>query len=112
MRDISWNRAAFKAFMKFPIEVRERMSAGLEAVLQGKFPEIAKPLKGFDSGVYELAMRHRGNAWRTVYALKIDDDVWVLHAFQKKSTEGIKTSKLDIDLIETRLSLLRRNANG
>ncbi len=87
------------------------MSAGLEAVSSGKYPEIAKPLTGLGSGVYELALAYRGNAWRTIYALKVDNDVWVIHAFQKKSTEGIKTSKHDIDLIEMRLSALRRSLN-
>ena len=40
-------------------------------------------------------------------ALKIDDDVWVIHAFQKKSKSGIKTPQQDIELIEQRLKRLR-----
>jgi phage-related protein len=31
----------------------------------------------------------------------------VVHAFQKKSTQGIKTSKRDIDLIRDRLKRLK-----
>lgn len=79
----------------------------LEAVAEGAFPDLAKPMKGFKDGVFELALPYGGNAWRTVYALKIDDDVWVIHAFQKKSTDGIKTPKYEIELIEARLKLLR-----
>jgi hypothetical protein len=37
----------------------------------------------------ELALKHRGDALRVVYALQIDDDIWVAHAFQKKSKSGI-----------------------
>jgi len=39
--------------------------------------------------------------------LQIDDDIWVRHAFQKKSKSGIKTPKQDIDLIHQRLKRLR-----
>lgn len=37
----------------------------------------------------------------------IGDDVWVVHAFQKKSTQGVKTPKKEIDLIRSRLKRLR-----
>jgi phage-related protein len=55
----------------------------------------------------ELALKHRGDAFRVVYALQIDDDIWVVHAFQKKSKSGIKTPKQEIDLIRDRLKRLR-----
>ena len=55
----------------------------------------------------ELALRHRGDAFRVVSALQIDDDIWVIHAFQKKSKSGIKTPRQDIDLIRDRLKRLR-----
>ena len=51
----------------------------------------------------ELALAFRGDAFRVVYALQLGADVWVLHAFQKKSRTGIKTPKQEIDLIEARL---------
>lgn len=70
-------------------------------------PSLAKPLKGFSTGVLELAMQHRGDAYRVVYALRIDPDIWIVHAFQKKSKSGIKTPKTDIDLITERLKRLR-----
>ncbi len=70
-------------------------------------PSLAKPLKGFGTGVLELAMQHRGDAYRVVYALRIDTDIWIVHAFQKKSKSGIKTPKTDIDLITERLKRLR-----
>jgi len=39
--------------------------------------------------------------------LQIGDDIWVIHAFQKKSKSGIKTPKHDIDLVQERLRRLR-----
>ncbi len=47
--------------------------------------DIAKPLKGFGSGVFEVALKYRTDAYRTVYALQNGHDVLVLHAFQKKA---------------------------
>jgi phage-related protein len=46
---------------------------------------------------------HRGGTYRAVYAVRIAQSIHVLHAFQKKSTSGIKTAKTDVDMIERRL---------
>ena len=43
------------------------------------------------AGVMELALRFRSDAYRVAYALQIGDDIWVIHAFQKKSKTGIAT---------------------
>ena len=83
------------------------MLDALTVVAGGGMPGMAKPLKGFGSGVLELALRHRGEAYRVVYALQIGADIWVLHAFQKKSKSGIKTPKAEVDLIHERLKRLK-----
>jgi phage-related protein len=44
-----------------------------------------------DGGIFEIAVKHRGDAFRAIYAVQIGDDVWVIDAFQKKSKSGIKT---------------------
>jgi phage-related protein len=69
--------------------------------------KAAKPLKGLGSGVFEIALPLRGNAFRVVYAVQIGDEVWVIHAFQKKSTQGIKTPPHEVELIESRLKKLK-----
>lgn len=55
----------------------------------------------------EIALPLDGNAYRVVYALQIGRDIWVVPTFQKKSTQGIKTPKREIDLIEERLKRLK-----
>jgi phage-related protein len=55
----------------------------------------------------ELALKHRGDAFRVVYALQIGTNIWVIHAFQKKSTSGVKTPKHEIDLVQLRLRQLK-----
>jgi phage-related protein len=41
-----------------------------------------------------------------VYALQLGLDIWVIHAFQEKSTAGMKTPKREIDLVKDRLKRL------
>jgi phage-related protein len=83
------------------------MARALTILAEGRMPDIAKPLSGLGSGVTEWALKHRGDAFRVVYALQIGDDISVVHAFQKKSKSGIKTPKQDIDLIGERLRRLK-----
>jgi len=106
-RPISWLKAARKDFKEFPAGARLEMARALTILAEGQMPDIAKHLAGFGSGVMELALKHRGDAYRVVYALQIDDDIWVVHAFQKKSKSGIKTPKHEIDLIHDRLKRLK-----
>ena len=67
-------------------------------------PKDAKPFKGVGSGVVEIALRYDTDAYRTVVAVQLGKKLYVLHAFQKKSKTGSKTSKQDVDLINTTLS--------
>jgi phage-related protein len=106
-RPISWLKGARKDFEDFPQGAQIEMARALTILAEGQMPDIAKPLTGLGSGVMELALKHRGDAFRVVYALQIDDDIWAVHAFQKKSKTGIKTPKQDIDLIRERLKRLR-----
>jgi len=104
---VSRLKGARKDFEDFPLGAQVGMARALTILAEGRMPEIAKPLAGFGSGVMELALRHRGDAFRIVYALRVGDDIWVLHAFQKKSKSGIKTPKPAIELIQARLKRMK-----
>jgi phage-related protein len=106
-RPISWVSAARKEFESFPEGAQSICLAALTIAAEGSKADIAKPLKGLGSGVMEIALPHRGNAFRVVYAVQLGEDVWVVHAFQKKSTQGIKTPKHEIDLISARVKRLK-----
>ena len=74
---------------------------------EGGKADIAKPMHGLGSGVFELALPFRGDAFRMIYAVQLAEEIWVIHAFQKKSTQGIKTPQREIDLIKDRLRQLK-----
>ena len=64
----------------------------------------AKPLKGFGAaGVLEIVAEHVGDTFRAVYTVKFATAIYVLHAFQKKSKSGIKTTTEDLKMIRRRL---------
>lgn len=106
-RTISWVKAALKDFLAFPKDAQDRASAALTFVAEGATPDIAKPLAGLGSGVWELAIKSRGDAFRVVYVLQLGEDIWVVHAFQKKSKKGIATPKHEIDLVRERIKRLK-----
>ena len=106
-RPISWIKAARKDFEAFPPAVQMEGLRSLTVAAEGSKADNVKPLKGLDSGVMEIVLKHRGDAFRVVYAVQIGKDIWVVHAFQKKSTQGIKTPKHEIDLVNDRIKRLK-----
>jgi phage-related protein len=106
-RPISWIKAALKEFETFPEGARSVCLAALTIAAEGGKADIAKPMRGLGSGVFEIALAFKGDAFRVVYVVQLTDELWVVHTFQKKSTEGIKTPQEEIDLIKDRLKRLR-----
>jgi len=107
-RPISWIKAARKDFEEFPEQAQMEILRALTIAAEGQKADTAKPMKGLGSGVFEIALAWRGDAYRTVYAVQLGRDIWVVHAFQKKSKTGIKTPKQEIDLIKQRLKQFRK----
>ena len=109
MRDLFWVGDSKKRLLEFPLDARKKIGYALGEVQAGETPDKIKPLRGF-SGVYEIAREHTGDAYRAVYVVNLGDLVYVLHCFQKKSTQGIKTPKKEIDLIRRRLNMAKEHA--
>lgn len=106
-RKISWVKAARKDFEEFPEDVQSDMRDALTLAAEGELSGKAKPFKGLDGGVFEIALRYRGDAFRAIYAVKIDVDIWVIHAFQKKSKSGVKTPRREVDVIHEKVKRLK-----
>jgi phage-related protein len=106
-RPISWIKAALKEFDTFPEKAKSICLAALTIAAEGGKADTSKPMHGFGSGVFEIALRFRGDAFRVLYAVQLGEEIWVLHAFQKKSTRGIKTPQREIDLIADRMKRLK-----
>jgi len=76
-RPVSWIRAALKEFETFPEEARTLFLAALTIAAEGGKADLAKPMHGLGSGVFEIALAFKGDAFRTVYTVQYADDIWV-----------------------------------
>jgi phage-related protein len=69
-----------------------------------EYPSV-KALKGFGGrAVLEIVISRAGDTWRTVYTVRFQDAVYVLHAFKKKSKRGIATPQRELNLVKQRLA--------
>jgi phage-related protein len=108
-RPVVWVGSSRRDLREFPREVRRDIGRALYAAQDGEIDPAAKPMRGFGGGsIVEIIANHRGDTWRTVYTVRFEDAIYVLHAFQKKSKRGIATTKRDIELIRQRLAEAER----
>jgi len=101
-RPVIWVGDSRRKLRDFPDGARKLLGDELQLIQFGGMPKDAKPLRGFGSGVVEIALRYASDAYRVVVALQIGERIYVLHAFQKKSKKGIATPKRDVELIKRR----------
>jgi phage-related protein len=88
----------------FPLEAKKEIGLALRAAQKGQKADNAKPLKGFGgASVLQITSNFDGDTYRTIYTVQLKGMIYVLHAFQKKSNVGIKTSQNDINKIKARL---------
>ncbi len=106
-RPVSWIKAALKEFETFPEGARTICPAALTIAAEGGKADVVRPMQGLGSGVFEIALPFRGDAFRLVSAVQLAEQIWVVHAFQKKSKQGVKTPKREMDLIDDRLKRLK-----
>ncbi|WP_442595008.1 type II toxin-antitoxin system RelE/ParE family toxin [Parapusillimonas sp. JC17] len=103
-RPLRWVASSKKDLMAMPEDVQDTFGYALHLAQAGQKHPDAKPLKGFGgAGVLEVVEDFHGDTYRAVYTVRYAHAVYVVHCFQKKSTQGIATSKPDVDLIKSRL---------
>ncbi len=107
MKKLRFIGSSLDDLKNFPLEARREAGFELDAVQRGGVPSDFKPLPAVGSGVYEIRIHALGE-WRVVYVAKMDDAVYVLHAFHKKTQ---KTRHEDIELAARRYKQLG-NADG
>lgn len=111
MKELVWLGNSKKKLAQFPREVVQEVGYALYHAQRGDHYTKTKPFKGSGSGVYEIVIEFEKNAYRSVYIVNLDDAVYVVHCFQKKSKRGIKTPKEEINIIKQRLKQLRTELN-
>ena len=100
---LTWMGSSKRDLLAMPVQLHKEFGVALDIAQQGLTPEGAKLLKGKANGAIQLSEDHNRDTYRAVYSVALDDVLYVLHCFQKKSKKGAETPKADIDLIESRL---------
>jgi len=83
---------------EFPGDARE-CGYQLDRVQRGYDPSHWKPMPTVGSGVREIRVREDGGAFRVIYVAKLEDHLYVLHCFRKRTQ---KTAKADLDVAAKR----------
>lgn len=103
-KPVHWMGSSRRDLKRFPEDVQRRVGFALWRAQIGGKAAYAKPMKGFGgAGVLEIVNDFDGDTYRTVYTVRFKDAIYVLHAFQKKSTRGVATPETHLTMIEERL---------
>ena len=108
MEDVTWIGDSREQVRRFPKAVRRVVGEALRFAQRGARHPKAKLMRGIGSGVWEIVAPYATDAYRAVYTVNIGGKIYVLHAFQKKSTRGTRTPKREIDLIKQRLKIAQQ----
>lgn len=103
MKTVHWVGGLLSEVQGFPDEVRGELGFELYRVQAGLDPRDYKPMPIVGAGTREIRVRAADGAWRMFYVVEKGNDVYVLHAFQKKTQ---RTSQQDIDLGKARYKLI------
>ncbi len=104
LKPLVWIGSSRDDYIKFSPRVQDDFGFALYHAQLGQHPAKAKMLKGYGGAVLELIENDAGGTYRAVYTARFAGVIYVLHVFQKKSKQGIKTPKHDLNLIRGRLS--------
>lgn len=107
MRGIIWMGQSRADLAALPAQVRNVFGYGLWQAQQGETPDGAIALPQFDTGVFELKESFAGDAYRSIFAVKLKKAVYVLHVFKKKSKSGRALPREDMNVIRQRLARAR-----
>ncbi|MES2121509.1 MAG: type II toxin-antitoxin system RelE/ParE family toxin [Chlamydiota bacterium] len=103
MKQLIWMGSSRSDLREFPEDIQDEMGHGLYLAQKNYRHKHAKTLGGLGSAkVIELRETERSGTYRVVYTVEMEEYVFVLHAFQKKSKKGIETPKSEIDLVKRR----------
>jgi phage-related protein len=87
-------KAALRDFERFPERARERARilslTALTIAAEGGKADIAKPLQGLGSGVFEIALPYKSDAFRVVYAVQLGRKSRSFTLFRRSQLRGLR----------------------
>ena len=84
---VAWEGDSREVLSAFPEGVKQNLGFELWRLQQGIKPGDYRPLSSIGTGVFELRDQDERAWYRVVYLSRINDVIYVLHCFEKKSRE-------------------------
>lgn len=84
---VAWEGDSREVLQSFPAGVRQNFGFQLWRLQQGGRPSDYRPLPSIGTGVFELRDQDERSWYRVIYLSRIDDVIYVLHCFEKKSRQ-------------------------
>jgi phage-related protein len=104
LAEVEWLGDSLEVLRGFPKPVQGDLGYALERVQRGQTPPDSKPMRTVGPGVYELREQDERAWYRVFYLKKIEDVIYVLHCFEKRTAQ---TEQKDIQIAKERLKRLR-----
>lgn len=104
-KPVEFRGNALDELRSFPEAARRAAGFQIDRLQRGYDPEDWKPMPSVGKGVREVRIRDEAGAFRVICLAKLEDAVYVLHCFQKKTQ---KTATGDIELARNRYKELMR----
>ncbi|MGA1652331.1 MAG: type II toxin-antitoxin system RelE/ParE family toxin [Burkholderiaceae bacterium] len=105
MKLVEFRGNALEDLRAFPELAKREAGYQIDRVQNGLEPDDFKPMATVGKSVYEIRVQEPSGAFRVIYIAKLEQFVYVLHCFQKKTQ---RTSKKDIDLAKSRFRELEK----
>ena len=104
-KQIRWVGSAYDDLLAFPKDARREAGFQLGKVQAGLEPTDWKPFGAVGAGTREIRIRDASGVYRVMYVAKLEEAIYVLHCFQKKTQA---TSKQDRAIAESRSRAIAR----
>lgn len=110
---IVWEGDSREVLKDFPEGVRQNFGFELWQLQLGERPNDYRPLTSVGPGVFELRDQDERAWYRVVYLSRIEDVIYVLHCFEKKSREmprkDFEKAKQRLKAVKARLEEEKRH---
>jgi phage-related protein len=105
MKAVVWMGSSREDLKRFPETAQDSLGFELYRVQCGLDPKDWKPMASIGSGVREIRARDEAGIFRICYLATRPEGVYVLHCFQKKTSQ---TSRTDLELAVKRFKAVAR----
>lgn len=113
---VAWEGDSREVLQSFPEDVRQNFGFELWQLQQGERPSNYRPLPSIGTGVFELRDQDERAWYRVVYLSRINDMIYILHCFEKKSREmprkDFEKAKQRLKAVKARLAAEKKHEKG